>query len=202
MKPGGPGRVVILNGAPRSGKSAIAAAMQASASEVWINLGVDVFMQATPQRLRPGIGLRPGEEAHPAHAEVPRLYAALYEAVAAVARSGLSVVVDAGHHDRAVLAACARRLDGLHALLIGVHCPVTEVMRRRLATWGPDDRVTAGEPVPEAVRRWQTAVHGGWPYDLELDTSKMMAEVCAMAILARLAAGSGEALARLREEAV
>jgi chloramphenicol 3-O phosphotransferase len=196
----GYGRVVILNGPPRSGKSSIAAAMQAASREIWMNLGVDLFMQATPRRLQPSIGLRPGEDAHPVYPLVPRLYAALYDAIAAIARSGLSVVADAGHHDRAVLADCARRLDGLHALIVGVHCPLDEIMRRRIATWGPDDRVTPDDPVPEPVRRWQAAVHGGWPYDLELDTSKMTPDECAAAILARLAAGPGSALAKLREE--
>lgn len=196
----GYGRVVILNGPPRSGKSSIAAAMQASSGEIWMNLGVDLVMQATPRRLQPSIGLRPGEAAHPVYPLVPRLYTALYDAAAAIARSGLSVVVDAGHHDRAVLADCARRLDGLHALLVGVHCPLDEIMRRRIATWGPDGRTTPDEPVPEPVRRWQTAVHGGWPYDLELDTSTMTPGECAAAILARLATGPGSALPRLREE--
>ncbi|HXK33858.1 MAG TPA: chloramphenicol phosphotransferase [Dehalococcoidia bacterium] len=196
----GYGHVVILNGPPRSGKSSIAAAIQASSSEIWMNLGVDLYMQATPRRLQPGIGLRPGEEAHPVYPLVPRLYVALYEAIAAIARSGLSVAVDAVHHDRAVLADCARRLGRLHALLVGVHCPLDEIMRRRIATWGPDDRVTPDEPVPEPVRRWQAAVHAGWPYDLELDTSKMTPDECAAAILARLAAGPGSALAKLRAE--
>lgn len=193
----GLGQVVILNGAPRSGKSSIAAAMQESLEGIWMNLGVDLYMKATPQRYQPSIGLRPGEEQHAVYPLVPRLYAALYEGVAAIARSGLNVVVDAGHHDRGILADCARRLDGLHALFVGVHCPLEEVMRRRIETWGPDGRVTEQEPVPEPVRRWQAAVHGRWPYDLEVDTSILSAEECAARIAARLASGPGTALAAI-----
>jgi hypothetical protein len=37
----GTGRIVILNGPPRSGKSSIAAAIQARFDGVWMNLGVD-----------------------------------------------------------------------------------------------------------------------------------------------------------------
>ena len=58
-----PGQIVVLNGAPRSGKSSIAAAIQATFDGVWMNLGVDVFARhVTPPRCQPGIGLRPGGE--------------------------------------------------------------------------------------------------------------------------------------------
>ena len=56
------GTIVILNGPPRSGKSSIAAAIQASFDGVWINLGVDTYFRATPKQYWPGIGLRPGGE--------------------------------------------------------------------------------------------------------------------------------------------
>ncbi len=58
----GSGKVVILNGAPRSGKSAIAAVMQHSFEGPWVNLEVDASSQSLPEHLRPGIGLRPGGE--------------------------------------------------------------------------------------------------------------------------------------------
>ena len=77
---------MILNGAPRSGKSSIAAAIQETFLGVWVNIGVDVARAMTPPALQPGIGLRPGEPDHPAAAAVPALYAALWESVAAHAR--------------------------------------------------------------------------------------------------------------------
>src|SRR5579871_3756988 len=57
---GSPGQIVILNGAPRSGKSSIAREIQETFEGVWMNLGVDGFKQMTPRRYQPGIGLRPG----------------------------------------------------------------------------------------------------------------------------------------------
>jgi chloramphenicol 3-O phosphotransferase len=188
------GQIVILNGAPRSGKSSIVGVIQDSFDGVWMNLGVDLYMQATPKKWQPSIGLRPGEEQHHVYALVPSLYAGLYEAVAAVARSGLNVVVDVGHHDAAILADCGRRLEGLPVLFVGVRCPIEEVMRRREATWGRDDRVTAEEPIPAPVRRWQERVHGGWAYDVEVDTSVMDPGECAAAIRARMESGPGTAL--------
>nr|WP_244885872.1 chloramphenicol phosphotransferase CPT family protein [Heyndrickxia shackletonii] len=41
------GNIVILNGAPRSGKSSIATEIQNTFEGVWMNLGVDQFMNMT-----------------------------------------------------------------------------------------------------------------------------------------------------------
>ncbi|WP_225894491.1 phosphotransferase-like protein [Atlanticothrix silvestris] len=56
------GQIIILNGTPRSGKSSIVAVIQETFDGLWMNLGVDRFMQMTPTRYLPGIGLRPGGE--------------------------------------------------------------------------------------------------------------------------------------------
>ena len=56
------GRIVVLNGVPRSGKSSIVAAIQARFDGAWMNIGLDRFKAMTPDRFQPGIGLRPGGE--------------------------------------------------------------------------------------------------------------------------------------------
>lgn len=125
---------MVLNGAPRSGKSSIAAAIQERFDGPWMNLGVDVFVRAvTPPRYRPGIGLRPGGERPDVEALVPVLYTALYESVVAHSRLGLNVVVDVGHHDAysaplGILPGVARRLAGLPAYFFGVQCPIEVIM--------------------------------------------------------------------------
>jgi chloramphenicol 3-O phosphotransferase len=95
------GWVVVLNGAPRSGKSSIATVIQETFDGPWMNLGVDVFSRhVTPPRYRPGMGLRPGGGERPdIETLIPALYAAFYDSVAAHARHGLNVVADVGHHD-------------------------------------------------------------------------------------------------------
>src|SRR3954469_19628739 len=135
------GQIVILNGTPRSGKSSIAGVIQETFDGVWMNLGVDRFMQMTPARYQPGIGLRPGGERPDLEPLIVVLYRAMYEAIAAHSRLGLNVVVDVGHHDaysapRGILAHCARQVSGLPVLFVGVRCPIEVVMERRLATWG------------------------------------------------------------------
>src|SRR3954464_10491921 len=109
-----PGQIVILNGAPRSGKSSIVAVIQDTFDGPWMNLGVDVFVrEVTPKRYRPGMGLRPGESDHAIAPLVPTFFAALYDSIAAHSKASLNVVVDIGHHDSKILADSARRVAGL-----------------------------------------------------------------------------------------
>jgi chloramphenicol 3-O phosphotransferase len=194
-----PGRVVILNGAPRSGKSSIVEAIQETFEGPWMNLGVDVFCRSvTPPRYRPGIGLRPGGGRPEVEALIPALYAALYDSVAAHSRHGLNVVVDVGHHDAYstrlhVLPDAARRLDGVPVLLVGVLCPVEVIMQRRIAGQpgreGQYAASIADEAIPEPVLRWQEEVHIPGIYDLEVDTSAMSPVQCAAMIRQRLDEG-------------
>ena len=186
------GRIVILNGVPRSGKSTIARAMQDKLTGNWINLGVDVASMALPPALRPGIGLRPGGERPDLEPHIPSLYFALYDSIAAHARLGFDVVADLGHHDSysrslGILPDCARRLAGLGVLFVGVRCPLDVIMARRNAD--PQGGFYAsGEGVPEPVQRWQDAVHMPGIYDLELDTSLLDADQCVLEIANALAA--------------
>jgi chloramphenicol 3-O phosphotransferase len=185
-----PGQIVILNGAPRAGKSSIVAAIQETFGGAWMNLGVDVARQTTPPRYQPGIGLRPGEPDHVAAPLVPTFYAAWYDSIAAHSRAGLNVVVDVGHHDEEILVDCAGRLDGLPVLFAGVLCPIDVIMERRnIGQPGREGSYVTGSPedrVPAPVRLWQSRVHIPGIYDLEVDTSVLSPEECADAIRRRL----------------
>ena len=198
--PGQPGQIVILNGAPRSGKSSIAAAVQNTFDGVWMNLGVDRFKPMTPDSYQPGIGLRPGGERPDLEPLVVLLYQAMYDAIAAHSRLGLNVVVDVAHHDsysvpRGILPGCARQLMGLPVLFVGVRCPLTVVIERRRATWGGSTAYgtttdgTVGGVVPATVRLWQDAVHVPGIYDLEVDTAALSPEACAELIRQRIDKG-------------
>jgi chloramphenicol 3-O phosphotransferase len=169
------GTIVLLNGAPRSGKSSIARAMQDKLDGVWINLGVDAAMAMQPAATQPGIGLRPGGERPDLEPVVQQLYGALFDAIAAYARAGVNVVSDLGIHDAhsrplGILADAVRRLDGLPVLFVGIRAPIETIMTRRNA----DPRggyYEAGTDVPAPVLLWQGAPHAHGVYDLEIDTS-------------------------------
>ena len=194
-----PGQIIILNGAPRSGKSSIAKVIQETFDGVWMNLGVDAYiLEITPKKFRPGIGLRPGGEGPGLEPMIPAWYAALYESIAAHSRLGLNVVVDVGHHDSytkplRILPDCARRLAGLPVFFVGVRCAIEEIMRRRNV--GQPGRATryetstANEPVPATVLRFQEEVHKPGIYDLEVDTTNATPSESAELIRKRLEAG-------------
>jgi chloramphenicol 3-O phosphotransferase len=193
-----PGPIVVLNGTPRSGKSTIAAAM----GDGWVRAGVDLFGRSVvPRRFRPGIGLRPGGERPDLEPLLPAFYAALATSVAAHSRGGRPVVVDVGVHDEhsrplGIHRAVARPLEGLPVLLVGVRCPLEEVMRRRDADPTGYVGSTPGGGIPDPVRRWEAAVHTPGTYDLEVDTSVLSPGAAAEAIRHRLEHGPpGTALA-------
>jgi chloramphenicol 3-O phosphotransferase len=182
------GQIILLNGVPRAGKSSIVRAIQETYPELWMNLGVDVYMEATPPAHRPGIGLRPGGERPDLEDGVQVLYSALFESIAAHSRRGLSVVVDAGLHEGysrplSVRRRCAECLKGFPVLFVGVYAPLETVMARRNAGHEGRTYVTGSlEQPPLPVRRWQEAVYQpGW-YDLEVDTSRQTPTECAEAI--------------------
>jgi chloramphenicol 3-O phosphotransferase len=201
------GWVVVLNGAPRAGKSSIVNVIQETFDGPWLNLGVDVFSRCvTPPRYRPGIGLRPGGERPDLEPLIPALYAAFYDSLAVHSRQGLNVVADVGHHDAyssplRVLADAARRLRGLPALLVGVRCPVEVIMQRRDAGQpGREDHYVTSGPggeTPQPVLRWQDEVHRPGIYDLEIDTSVVTPEAAAEMIRERLDGPAPSAFARL-----
>jgi chloramphenicol 3-O phosphotransferase len=179
------GEIVVLNGAPRSGKSSIVRAIRQTFEGAWTNLGVDVFNAfVTPPSLLPGIGLRPGAERPDLEPFIPVLFSALYESIGAFSSQGLNVVVDVGHHDSysqplGTLVDAAKRLERLPAYLIGIRCPVDVVMQRRDETASVYERSSPDGAIPDAVIRWQEAVHIPGIYDLEIDTSTVTPEQAA-----------------------
>jgi chloramphenicol 3-O phosphotransferase len=184
------GRIVILNGAPRSGKTSIARAMQQTMQGHWVNPGVDSQSRILPDALKPGIGLRPGGERPDLEPMLLALYLALYDSIAAYARGGFDVVADVGHHDfystpLGILPACARRMALHDVLFVGVHCPIETIMERRNAD-PQGGYYVAGAGVPDPVRRWQEAVHVPGIYDLTVDTGTMSPQDCVAAIAAAL----------------
>lgn len=185
------GQILILNGAPRSGKSTLARAIQKRFTGLWINIGVDAQMSMISARHHPGIGLRPGGE-HPEQEEnVKRLYAALYESIAAHSRQGIHVVADVGHHEGYskplnILDDCARRLKGLPAFFIGIRCSLEMIMVRRQQSSANYLQGSPQDPFPLAVQKWQEEVHDHGTYDLEIDTTDRTPEENADCVFAFL----------------
>lgn len=199
------GRVIILNGTPRSGKSSLARAIQAQLPGVWLNLGVDSMAASTPPPLMPGIGLRPGGERPDLEPKVLELYLFLFAAIRHAAESGFDVVSDLGLHDNYarpldILGHAAKMLGPLDTLLVGIDCDLDEIMRRRNADPQGGFYVGGSTP-PPPVLRWQEAVHRDKQYDLRLDMGRLSPEEGAARVADLLAAPpSRPALARLADD--
>lgn len=196
------GRVVILNGAPRSGKSSLARAIQSTAPGTWLNTGVDSFMATLPPALMPGIGLRPGGERPDLEPAVAKLYDLLFATIRLQAQSGFDIVADLGMHEDysaplGILDRAASTLGPLGAVLIGIDCDLDEIMRRRNAD--PQGGFYAtGDTAPPPVVRWQGAVHREKTYDLRLDMGRLTSEDGAARVASLLAAPPAQpVLARL-----
>lgn len=186
------GRVIVLNGAPRSGKSTIARTICDALPGPWVNLGVDLMQSATPQRLLPGMGLRPGGERPDLEPFVVAAFEAMYEGVRSLSAAGIGVAVDVGHHDDysrslGILDRSARQLARTPVLFVGVRCLDDAIVARRAATGLPTSL--------ELVHRWDEAVHRPGIYDIEVDTSVLSPGACVGVIERHLDAGSGSAFA-------
>lgn len=185
-------RLIVLNGVPRSGKSSIAAEVLRLGGGPWVNLGVDSLRGQLPERLQPGIGLRPNAGRQDLEPYVRTLFLGLYASAIGWLDAGVSVCMDVGHHDAfrrplGTLPACARLVGDRNALLVGVRCGLDEIGARREAT--------AMAVAEERLWDWESAIHSPGVYDLEVFTDRCTPEEAARAILSFQ--GAPEAFLRL-----
>ena len=173
--PRGPGRIILLNGASSSGKSALAAVLQAALDEPFLHVSSDRFVAAgmLPPRREDG---GPFDWWHQLR---PRFFAGFHRCLPAFAEAGNDLIVDHVIEFRSWRAELARLLAGLDVFLIGVHCDPEELDRRerrrgdrragegrahltidQIHTFGPDDLdidTTAGvtpDLVQDIIEAW------------------------------------------------
>ena len=158
--PRGPGRIILLNGASSSGKSALAGVLQAALDEPFLHVSSDRFVAAgmLPPRREDG---GPFDWWHQLR---PRFFAGFHRCLPALASAGNDLIVEhiiefpAWRHDLAVL------LADLDVFLIGVHCDLDELDRRERARG--DRRIGEGRTHVEV-----DGIHTFGPYDHEVDTT-------------------------------
>ncbi|MFE3852766.1 chloramphenicol phosphotransferase CPT [Streptomyces griseorubiginosus] len=177
-------QVIVLNGGSSSGKSGIARCLQAVLPDPWLAFGIDGFVESMPLSLQSseaGIdvaadgGVSVGEE-------FSRLEAAWRAGVAATAWAGARVIVDdvflGGAHSQE---RWRKSLDGLDVLWVGVRCDAEVAAGRE---------IVRGDRARGMAEKQATLVHQGVVYDLEVDTTRTEALVCARTIAEAVVSGS------------
>lgn len=101
------------------------------------------------------------------------LMGGMYRSIAALADSGIDVIVDDVIHDRRVLREAVRSLPPERVLFVGLHLP------REVAEQRERER---GERGPGGALAFYDRVHAHGLYDLELDTSTASPAACAAQI--------------------
>jgi chloramphenicol 3-O phosphotransferase len=174
--------IIWLNGTSSAGKSTLAVGLQAAASAPLLHTGIDHFLDAFPKRFY-GIGderpsdwftptvvpgndaLQPFNGSRLGRVEVGeaghRFLRGMYRAIAALAQSGLDVIVDDVVYTDTAYADAVHAFAGLNLLRVAVRCPVDIAEQRELAR---GDRLPGGAS-------FFNYVHDDREYDLEVDTS-------------------------------
>jgi chloramphenicol 3-O phosphotransferase len=179
-----PTDVIVLNGGSSSGKTTIAHRLQEMLPGIWLSLGVDDLIAALPASSGEDAPIALGANGSVLVREsFRRAEAAWWAGVAAIARSGVGVIVDDAFLGGAASQARFRAaLTGLDVLWVGVRCPAEVAARRETGR---------AERIPGMAASQADLVHNGVGYDFEVDTAITSAAACAAAIRARVMAGPG-----------
>ena len=172
------GKIVVLNGIGSVGKSSVARALQAIASQPMLHVQMDTFLDMLPEALqdhpdafsyetvledgKPQVVIRGGPVGE-------KLMRGMIRAIAAMAGEGNSIIVDEVM-DGGKWQSYAAALAAFEVRLVGLFAPL-EILETRERTRG--DRMIG-------LARWQYGrVHKGMKYDLEIDTTSATPQECA-----------------------
>ena len=195
------GKVLVLNGASSAGKSTLARALQErleKAGSCWVIFSWDDFVPRLPSRWCGGPGdigdlaehgcryrLQEDGNGGAALLEVGdlgrRMLRGYHRAVAAVARAGISVIVEEVMITADEWQDWIDALAGLDVKWVGVRCDAEVAEQREL------DR---GDRYPGLAKGTSVAAHGHAVYDMEVDTTESPAEDVVRSLTDRLAAWS------------
>lgn len=177
-------RIVLLNGAGSVGKSSIARALQAIATDPFLHVQMDAFLEMLPQAYQDhpdGLTFTPTEEDGKPSVVITtgvvaeRAFRGMRHAVAAMAAQGNNLIVDdvllgQKHLEYRDL------LAPFDVFLVGVFAPL-DILEDRERRRG--DRLIG-------LARWQyDRVHTGITYDLRVNTARASPKVCANLIKQR-----------------
>ncbi|MEU1404959.1 AAA family ATPase [Streptomyces sp. NPDC005728] len=158
------GTVILLNGTSSSGKSSIARALLDLLDGTWFHLPVDAF-----HAMRCGNPIADED----LQAEIDRTAKGFHRAVAGMAAGGNNLVVDHPLSRRWRLLDLLDLLVPEDTVLVGVRCPLPELERR--------ERERGDRQAGLAALQYDQ-VHSHGLHDLDVDTSLLSPQQCALRI--------------------
>ncbi|MBK8430388.1 MAG: AAA family ATPase [Chloroflexi bacterium] len=158
-------QLIVLNGVSSAGKTVLCKKLQEVLDEPYIHLEEDRFVFNTyhdrflDSELAPEI--------------FQKTMLGYYRSLRAFLSAGHNVLTDTGFYTPELLQQCVKELGDESVWLVGVHCALDELERREQAR---GDR-------PIGLAKEQLAIlHNAVVYDIEVDTSVLSLEECAVAI--------------------
>jgi chloramphenicol 3-O phosphotransferase len=156
----------MLNGGSSSGKTTLGRSLQSALPEPWLLLGIDLFIWTLPPELVSdprGLSIHDGVITR--GDRFMSLYSGYRNAVAALARSGVNVLLDDLTLDGGVdQQRWDESLRDLDVCWIGVRCAAAIAAERE---------VGRGSRPPGIARHQADSVHEGVRYDAEVDTGAL-----------------------------
>lgn len=149
------GRIIFLNGAPCSGKTTIAYALQETLDEPYLHISADHILEMLPQRYR---NVRNPDN----YRVIYKAISGMHHCVAALTAAGNNVIVDTVLGNKDNLAECVFILAHFRVTFVGVFCPLEELERRERER---DDRYAG------MAKSQFEQVHTHQIYDFAVDTS-------------------------------
>jgi chloramphenicol 3-O phosphotransferase len=186
-------RVVILNGAPSSGKTTLATAFRdqrAAAGDFWLLIGIDDVLSKIPSEWKSAGSDRGPFAADGVRFEMTqkgpavrvgsvgrRMLRAYQTAVATAAHVGLNVIVDEVLIDRTSWDDWTDALAGVDVVWVGIRCSPEVAEERNRAR---------GKRYAGLARALTTTVHQDAQYDFEIDTTRQTPDEALLQLMHRL----------------
>jgi chloramphenicol 3-O phosphotransferase len=168
-------QAIVLNGTSSSGKTAIAHCLQDALPEIYLNFSVDAVLYAVPpadlQTMRQGWQIKR------AGYSLSRMIRGYHAAAAALLKTGNRLIIDNATSREAWREDLIQNLSGFSVFWVGVFCDLVVAQDREKAR---------GDRAIGTAEREFSAVHRGFAYDLEVDTTNIAPSAAAQFILKAL----------------
>ncbi|NKB71774.1 MAG: chloramphenicol phosphotransferase [Candidatus Latescibacteria bacterium] len=166
------GVIVFLNGASSAGKTSIALALQDLFDEPYLLVGLDSALSILPERFRTF-------ENPDNHKAIRAAISGAHHGIAALASTNNNVIVDHILSEEHEFIECVLLLSHFTVFFVGVHCELHELEKREAMR----------NHKMGVVKSQLESVHALGVYDIEVDTTHIGTQSCAIEIKKKVESG-------------